>query len=126
MKTRILLCLCALAIVLTAALPRLGAQAPPENTPVRSASTLTPEQLLPLTCAQAWVVSDRNYAEMLGIVKTLAKISMANRDLTFPDTREAGIDAGRGIANDCKADPRALLFAIVDTHVRRVAGPEKN
>jgi hypothetical protein len=59
---------------------------------------------------------------MLAIV-TLAKISMANRGLTLPNTREAGADAGRGIAEECKADPDALLFAIVDKQVRRVAVP---
>jgi hypothetical protein len=58
---------------------------------------------------------------MLSIVKTLARVSLANRELTFPDTHEAGLDAGKGIAEDCKADPNALLFAIVDKHVRRVA-----
>src|SRR5262245_9204697 len=77
--------------------------------------------LLPLTCAQAWVKSNKTYPKMLTIVKTLARVSLANRDLTFPDTREAGLDAGKGIAEDCKADPHALLFAIVDKHVRRVA-----
>ena len=41
--------------------------------------------------------------------------------LAFPDTREAGLDPGNGIARDCTADPNGLLFAIVDTHVRRVA-----
>ena len=46
---------------------------------------------------------------------------MANRDLTFPNNREAGLNAGKGIADDCKADPDALLFAIVDKHGRRVA-----
>jgi hypothetical protein len=35
---------------------------------------------------------------MLAIVTTLAKVSLANRELTFPNTREAGIDAGTGIA----------------------------
>ena len=39
-----------------------------------------------------------------------------------PNTRETGLDAGKGIADDCKADPDALLFADVDKHVRRVAG----
>jgi hypothetical protein len=27
----------------------------------------------------------------------------------------------KGIADDCKADPNALLFAVVDKHVRRIA-----
>ena len=85
------------------------------------ASRLTPEQALPLTCAQAWAASGKRYPDMLAIVTTLAKISLANRSLTLPNTREAGVDAGRGIAQECKADPNALLFAVVDKQVRRVA-----
>jgi len=81
----------------------------------------TPAEVLPLTCAQAWEQSGRGYGGMLAIVKTLARVSLANRGLTFPNTREAGLEAGRGIAEDCKADPNGLLFAIVDKHVRRVA-----
>ena len=79
------------------------------------------EEALPLTCAQAWAESGKTYPGVLAIVKTLAAVSLANRDLEFPDTREAGVDAGRGIVQDCKADPHALLFAVVDKHVRRVA-----
>ena len=77
--------------------------------------------VLPMTCQQAWMAAGKTYAPMIEIVKTLAKMSLANRNLTFPNSREAGIDAGRGIADDCKADPNALLFAIVDKHFRRVA-----
>jgi hypothetical protein len=78
-------------------------------------------QALPLTCAQAWVAAHRSYPEVIAIVTTLAKVSLANRDLAIPNDREAGLEAGRGIAADCKADPDSLLFAIVDKHVRRVA-----
>jgi hypothetical protein len=77
--------------------------------------------LLPLTCAQAWAKADKTYSKMLSIVVTLARVSLANRDLTFPDTREAGLETGKRIAEDCKADPNGLLFAIVDKHVRQVA-----
>jgi hypothetical protein len=77
--------------------------------------------VLPLTCVQAWVKSNKNYTGMLSIVVTLARVSLANRDLTFPNTREAGLQAGEAIAEDCKADPNALLFAIVDKHVRLAA-----
>src|SRR5262250_3257273 len=83
-------------------------------------TTWTATELLPMTCAQAWVQGGKGYAGMLAIVKTLAQVSLANRDLKFPNTREAGLDAGKGIAEDCKADPQALLFAIVDKNVRRV------
>ena len=90
-----------------------------------AASRLKPEQALPLTCAQAWAASGKRYPDMLAIVTTLAKISLANRSLTLPNTREAGVDAGRGIAQECKADPDALLFAVVDKQVRRVATPSR-
>ena len=75
------------------------------------------------TCAQAWLQSGRTYPGLLQVVEALARVSLANRDLTVPNTREAGLDAGKGIAGDCKEDPQALLFAIVDKHVRRVASP---
>ena len=124
MKTRVLLA-CVLTVVIAAALLiQLRAQGT-ARTPRTAAATLTADQALPLTCAQAWVVAGKSYEPMLAIVTTLAKVSLANRELTFPNTREAGIDAGTGIAQDCKADPRALLYAVVDKHVRRVADTEK-
>ncbi len=93
--------------------------AAPATRPVKT--TWTAQEALPFTCAQAWVASRKSYPGLLAIVKTLARVSLANRELTFPNTREAGLEAGKGIADDCKADPNNLLFAIVDRHVRRVA-----
>jgi len=105
------------AWVVCFALLAIGVAAQQRNRP---ATGWTSADVLPMTCAQAWLESGKGYAGMLAIVKTEARIALANRDLTFPNTREAGLDAGRGIAEDCKADPDALLFAIVDKHVRRV------
>jgi hypothetical protein len=105
----------ALATVVTAASSPVAESQSPARTEWKA------EDALPLTCAQAWVESGKTYEGMLAVVETLAIVSLANRDLEFPDTREAGIDAGKGIVADCKADPDALLFAIVDKHVRRVA-----
>ena len=73
---------------------------------------MPPVQAMPLTCAEAWIASEKDYTQLRGIVITLAKVSLVNRDLTIPDNREAGLDAGKGIAADCKADPNALLFAV--------------
>jgi hypothetical protein len=98
--------------------PTPKAPAPPVKTTLKTWKAL---DALPLTCAQAWVQSGRTYPGLLAVVEVLARVSLANRDLTFPNTRDAGLDAGKGIAEDCKADPQALLFAIVDKHVRRVA-----
>lgn len=98
----------------------LGAQTTASST-AKAKTAWTAEDALPLTCAQAWVESGKTYPGLLKIVTTLARVSLANRDLEFPNTKEAGLDAGKGIVQDCKADPDALLFAIVDKHVRRVA-----
>ena len=119
MKTRVLYA-CCMAVVIAGALTQLGAQGRAGSREAPLSSTLTADQALPLTCAQAWAVAGKSYGPMLAIVTILAKVSLANRELTFPNTREAGIDAGTGIAQDCKADPQALLYAVVDKHVRRV------
>ena len=121
MKIRPLLASIVAVVFAAAAVFPLGAQSRAATKPVSRARTVTAVQALPLTCAQAWAAAHKTYPEALAIVTTLAKVSLANRNLTFPNTREAGFDAGKGIADDCKADPDALLFAIVDKHVRRVA-----
>jgi hypothetical protein len=112
MKMRHLLS--SLVIVMAAAIAAgVDAQAPP---------ALTAVQALPLTCAQAWIASGKSPAQMRAIVIELAKVSLVNRELTLPNRREVGLEAGQGIAADCKVDPSALLFAVVDKHVRRIAG----
>jgi hypothetical protein len=120
MKTRVLYA-CGVMVVIAVALAQLDAQRPNGGRQASIASTLTADQALPLTCAQAWAVAGKSYGPMIAIITTLAKVSLANRELRFPNTREAGIDAGTGIAQDCKADPQALLYAVVDRHARRVA-----
>ena len=92
-----------------------------QQKPALPKATSAAADLLPLTCAQAWVKAGKSYRQMRSIVVTLARVSLANRDLRFPDTREAGLEAGRGIAQDCKADPNGLLFASVDKRVREAA-----
>ena len=113
---------CGLVTALCVALGGLlSIAAAPQQKPAPPNTKLAAEDVRPLTCVQAWVKSNKNYTGMRSIVVTLARVSLANRDLTFPNTREAGLEAGKAIAEDCKADPNALLFAIVDKHVRRVA-----
>ena len=119
MKATNLLLGVVLALAATLA-PLLRAQSAAPAAVVSHETALTAAQALPLTCAQAWIVAEKDYAKMRALVITLAKVSLVNRDLTFPDQRDAGATAGKGIAADCKADPNALLFAVVDEHVRRV------
>ena len=110
------------AAVVADTAPRYAAQSPAAKQSAASPPVLTAVQALPLTCAEAWIASQKNYAHMREVVISLAKVSLVNRELTFPNQRESGLDAGKGIAADCKADPHALLFAVVDKHVRRIAG----
>ena len=120
MKMRHLLT--SLVIIMAAAIAAaVDAQAPAAKAAVNAPPALTAVQALPLTCAQAWIASGKSYAQMRAIVIELAKVSLVNRELTLPNRREAGLDAGKGIAADCTADPSALLFAVVDNHVRRLA-----
>jgi hypothetical protein len=121
MRRPLLVSIAAVLFAAAIAFP-IGAQSQGGRRGGGSAPTMSALQALPLTCTQAWVAAHRSYPEVIAIVTTLAKVSLANRDLIMPNNREAGLDAGRGIAEDCKADPDALLFAIVDKHVRRVAG----
>ena len=103
-----------------------AAAAPAAASAAKKASAAKPKpfkvvELIPMTCAEAWAASGKDYTEMYRILAALATVSLANRELSFPDTKEAGIDAGTGIAKDCEADPHGLLYAMVDKHVRRVA-----
>ena len=125
MKMRHLL-LSIAAVVVAATVPLLAAQSPASKKAAASPPALTAVQALPLTCAEAWIAAQKDYAHMREVVISLAKVSLVNRELTFPNLRDAGLDAGKGIAADCKADPHALLFAVVDKHVRRIAGVTRN
>jgi hypothetical protein len=75
---------------------------------------------------QAWVVSGKSEKGFVEILRVLGSVSLENRRLTFPDSREAGDEAGHGIAADCAADPDALLFAVVDRQVRRLGKPAES
>ena len=120
MKRQVALSLIVAALI-AIAVTQISAHRPLGAGMARSSSIVDAEEALPMTCVQAWVASGKSVPEMLGTVRTLARVSLANRELTFPDSRDAGLEVGKGIAEDCKADPHALLFAIVDRHVRRVA-----
>ena len=122
MMTR-LLGVMAIAAVLASAASDARTQTADQGKSAGIEPTLTIEEALPLTCEQAWLAAGRRYAPMMAIVTTLAKLSLANRELTIPNTREVGLEAGKGIADDCKADPNALLFALVDKQVRRLGTP---
>ena len=120
MKMRHLLT--SLVIIIAAAIAAaVDAQAPATKAAVNAPPALTAVQALPLPCAQAWSASGKGYAQMRAILIELAMVSLVNRELTLPNRREIGLDAGKGIAADCTADPSALLFAVVDKHFLRLS-----
>jgi len=80
--------------------------------------TWTTDQIITATVHQAWLLSDKNEANFFEIIKELAEISAKNRDLTLPDSPEAGQKAGAYIKKQARADHDQLLYAIVDKSVR--------
>lgn len=88
---------------------------PPGSTTPR---TWTSDQILTATVHQAWILSGKDEANFFEIVKELAAISAANRNLTVPDTTDAGKKAGAYIRAQAKEDHDQLLYDIVDKAVR--------
>ena len=81
------------------------------------------QQLLPLTVHDAWLLSGKNEEAFFDIVEQLAQFSAQKRNVSLPDTAEAGRRMGEMIKNRAKADHNQLLFAIVDDAVRTIGGP---
>ena len=93
----------------------------------KSAGTSTPngqsfsnEQLLPLTVHQAWLLSGKNEATFFQMVTQLADFSAKNREVTLPETEAAGRRVGEIIKAAARTDTDQLLYAVVDSAVRRV------
>lgn len=81
--------------------------------------------VLPLSCAQAWALAKGSESEFITMATVLGGLALNNRALKLPQTREAGLEAGKGLAADCMADPDDLLYAVVDRQVRRLGKPAK-
>ena len=107
--------------------PPLSAQQniEPSRSPASSNSTApanyTQDQLLTSTVHQAWLLSGKNEDAFFGMVQQLAEISAKNREITLPESAEAGRRMGNYIKRMAKADTDQLLFAVVDKAVVLVA-----
>lgn len=108
------------------AVPSLAAQ---QGAPIapKSAASSTPtgqtysdEQLLPLTVHQAWLLSNKYEANFFAMVTQLAELSAKNREVTMPDSAESGRRVGELIKTAARADTDQLLYAVVDSAVRKV------
>ena len=67
------------------------------------------DEIVHLTCIEAWEASSQNVDALVVMINVLAKHSLAARGLTFPDTREAGERMGRMIDAGCRAAPENVL-----------------
>ncbi len=76
------------------------------------------DQLVTLTCRQAWQKSGRNRDQFFEYVKQLAALAAQNRDVTLPDDKAAGARAGNWIRTQAIKDPDQLLYAVVDHAVQ--------
>jgi len=108
----------------------------PKTTPSASPVSITPaaneapekhpwttDQILTCTVSQCWHLANKSEDTFFDIVQDLAAISARNRDLTLPDSEDAGRQTGKIIKQKTKADHEQLLFAVVDDAVRKVGKP---
>jgi hypothetical protein len=94
-----------------------GANEAPEKHP------WTKDQILTCTVSQCWQLANKSEDTFFDIVQDLAAISAKSRDLTLPDSEEAGRQAGDIIKQKARSDHDQLLFAVVDDAVRKVGKP---
>ena len=99
-----------------------GAPAPSVTAANSSAEPMAPEQLMTSTVHEAWLKSGRNEDKFFDMVKQLAEVSAQKRGVTLPDTEAAGRRLGMRIRTGARRDPDQLLYAVVDSAVKQVAG----
>jgi len=124
MKIKMMLAGCAMAAGLAVSAGTARAQdapiAPKSADAVADTTTYTAEQILPLTVHQAWLVSGKDEGKFFEIVTQMAEMSAKNRNLTLPESAEAGRKVGEMIKLMAKKDTDQLLYAVVDAAVRKV------
>ena len=88
-----------------------------------AAQNWTQEELVTATVHQAWLLSGRNEATFFEMVTQLAELSAKNRNLQLPEDAATGRRVGEQIKLAAKSDTDQLLYAVVDSAVRRVGKP---
>ncbi len=78
------------------------------------------DQIVTKTVHEAWIASGRNEDKFFAMVQQCAELSARNRNITLPDTAEAGERFGAWIKREARKDPDQLLYAVVDRAVRYV------
>ncbi|MDP9039295.1 MAG: hypothetical protein M3O02_08485 [Acidobacteriota bacterium] len=113
----------------TSPVPPTDRAASAQPPPASATDTITPagsdtprnwttDQILTATVHQAWILAGKDEANFFQIVQELAAISASNRNLSLPDSPDAGRKAGAYIRTQAKDDHDQLLYDIVDKAVR--------
>jgi hypothetical protein len=92
--------------------------------PAARPAELPVEDVIVMTCRDAWLESGKSSKNFAGILAQLALISLDNRSLELAYTREMGQTLGQEIRSTCEGDPEALLYAVVDGVVRKNGTPK--
>jgi hypothetical protein len=88
-----------------------------------AAQNLTIDQVVTDTVSDAWHQGGETEAGFFAIVKTMAQVAAQKRDVTLPDSLEAGRRMGQYIKQQARLDHQQLLYPIVDKAVRLVGKP---
>jgi hypothetical protein len=105
---------------MTAALwGRAVAQNDQAAAPAAETVTWTIEEILPLTCSQAWQKSGKSVPDFVKILVAEGELSLQNRGLTLPESAHTkSQEIGKAIRQSCESDPDELLYAVVDRTLR--------
>jgi hypothetical protein len=110
-----------LTISLTCPLSLLAAsQAQSAPADAATSQNWTIDQVVTDTVSDAWHQGGETEQGFFAIVKTMAQFAAQKRDVTLPDSREAGRRMGQYIKQQARLDHQQLLYPIVDKAVRMV------
>ena len=90
--------------------------------PAQAGTKYAFEEIVYLTCAEAWELSGKDIDESFEIIRVLARFSLEKRQLAIPDDEKVGEAFGTLVKASCTVDPDDLLFNAVDKAIRRLLG----
>jgi hypothetical protein len=99
------------------------AQTAPADASAQPTQTWTIDQVVTDTVADAWHQGGETPQGFFAIVRTMAEFAAQKRDVSLPDSEQAGKRMGEYIKQQAKLDHQQLLYPIVDKAVRMVGKP---
>jgi hypothetical protein len=81
------------------------------------------EKVAHLSCKQAWYEADKSVDKAFAMIEAMTVYLLKQRQVQFPNDRDAGSEFGKAIDTRCKADPDQLMLAAVDAALRQVVQP---